>query len=533
MTAVLGGVLQRRRLSRWAWVEWAASVGVLVGAAAVVRVARWGPDWPAQEFRAWTAQHFGLTVWTNFWFAGEPLPGYSVLYPPVAAVLGARLTGLVAVAVAAYGAGAFVPRESRIRAAAYRASVGFVLVGDLLIGQLPFLLGIAAGVCALRVLVRTGPWWLVAVLAAASSLASPMAGAFLLLTAPAVLTALGLRRAVPLGAALAGIATSALLGGSGGPFPWGSHSLIAILAFVVIALLVVGPADRAVQVLMLTYALASIALALVPNPLGGNMPRFGQLVGLPMFWVVLPRLRVRSRLVAAVVAGLAIGWPATPTVSSAVAGATDPSQSPAFYTGLLTYLHTQPMTTSRIEVVSTREHWESLWIAREFPIARGWERQTDLAANPVLYRPLSTSGYRAWLDDNAVSLVALPNAPIDLGGRAEAALLAHPPSYLQPVWHDANWRVWRVTDATPLVTGPATLRALGPASFVLDFRQAGRATVRIRASGMWSISSGRGCVGATAGQRWLLVSAPVAETLVVRSRIGMHALAGDADSRCS
>ena len=28
----------------------------------VIVAARWGPDWPAQEFRAWIAAHDGLSV---------------------------------------------------------------------------------------------------------------------------------------------------------------------------------------------------------------------------------------------------------------------------------------------------------------------------------------------------------------------------------------------------------------------------------------------------------------------------------------
>ena len=71
----------------------------------------------------------------------------------------------------------------------------------------------------------------------------------------------------------------------------------------------------------------------------------------------------------------------------------------------------------------------------------------------------------AWLDDSGVALVALPDAPLDYGGQAEARLLADPPPYLQLVFQDSHWRLWRVIDAYPLVTGAATMTQLGPASF--------------------------------------------------------------------
>jgi hypothetical protein len=511
--------------------DWAATLPVLAMAVLIAWLARWGPDWPAQEFRAWTAHHFGLTAWTNFWYSGEALPGYSVLYPPISAVIGAPITGVLAAVGSAYGASAFAPRTARRDAIAYRVAVGFVLACSLVIGQVPFLLGTAFGIGSLRA-IKSGRPRLAAVLAAGASLSSPLAGAFTLLAGSAVASAWGWRRALPLMAAGAGIVTSSLLGGGGGPFPFEGHSAVAIAVFVIAVLLFTDPADRPIRVFVLSYGIASIAVFLVPNPIGGNMPRLGEMVALPMMCALLAGTRVRRRFLALALAGLAASWPAVPAVSSVFRGASDPSKSSQFYTGLLGFLHNQPATQGRLEVVFTREHWETLWVAQEFPIARGWERQTDLANNAALYQPLTASGYRQWLDDNAVSLVALPKAPIDYGGKAEAALLQHPPSYLIPVWHDANWQVWRVRDPRPLVTGAATLTTLGPASLVLTFNAGGTATIRIRSSGMWTLTDGVGCVGAT-GDGWLSVTAPHAEIVTMRSRIGVAALGPDTGSRCT
>ena len=53
----------------WPGVAFVAAVSVLVA-----WLARWGPDWPAQEFRAWIAGHDGLSLWTIRWYGGRRSP---------------------------------------------------------------------------------------------------------------------------------------------------------------------------------------------------------------------------------------------------------------------------------------------------------------------------------------------------------------------------------------------------------------------------------------------------------------------------
>jgi hypothetical protein len=522
----------------------AQSLPLLALACLTAWLARWGPDWPAQEFRAWTVQHFGLTAWSNFWYSGIALPGYSVLYPAIAAVLGTSLTGVAAVLVAARGAAGLAPTASRIRLIGFQVSVGFLLIADLVIGQIPYLIGVACGVWSIRA-ARSERSWIAAGLAAACSLSSPLAGAFLLIATPALATAFGVRRSSALLAAGLGVLVSTLVGGAGGPFPFEWHHALSSAAFVGLTLMLTRRRDRAARVFALSYAAAAILAGVIANPIGGNIVRLAQLAALPMVWHLLPSLRIprlfhgrlRSpRLRRSVLGGalvlLAASWPAVPAISSIGRGAADPSQSVTFYTGLLRFLRTQDPARGRLEVVFTREHWESLWVAQAFPIARGWERQTDLQVNHVLYHPLTAAGYRRWLDDHAVALVALPRAPIDYGGDAEADLLQHPPKYLVPLWHDSNWRVWGVSHPQHLVSGPATLVNLGPASVVLDFRHAGRATVRIRANPMWQLDRGHGCITTThAG--WLAVSVQTPQTVTLRSRLGIDTLANDTTDRCS
>src|SRR5579875_3285199 len=184
-------------------------IGVLL-AVLVATSARWGPDWPAQEFRAWAA-HTGLSAWTNAWYSGQPLPGYSLLYPVLSSAWGAWPTGVVAVAGAAVAAARMAPTRSRARAIGYHLSVVLVLTSDLLIGQVPYLVGVAFGAWALLA-VRARHPVAATLLAAAASLASPLAGGFLLLALPALAVGYGLRRAVPFTAGALGSLVSLLYG---------------------------------------------------------------------------------------------------------------------------------------------------------------------------------------------------------------------------------------------------------------------------------------------------------------------------------
>lgn len=70
-------------------------------------------------------------------------------------------------------------------------------------------------------------------------------------------------------------------------------------------------------------------------------------------------------------------------------------------------------------------HWESAYIAPTFPVARGWERQLDVAYDPIFYLPgaLTARSYPSWLLANGVSYVALPGTALDYAATSEASLL--------------------------------------------------------------------------------------------------------------
>lgn len=490
----------------------------------VVSLARWGPDWPAQEFRATLAQHAGFVAWTDQWYGGLPVPGYSVLYPVFGAILGAGLTGVLAVTASAWVAARLLAARDIWVNRRFGLATAFGLAGSLLIGQVPFLLALAFGLGCLLAVQRGHPYW-AAVLAATCSLTSPLAGAFLLLTGAAYAWTYGWRSSYPFVAAIAGIGVAALVGGASGPMPCPWVTPIEIGGFAAVTLLLAPREALLLRRWVVLYAIAGVAAFVVPNPIGGNVSRIGALAALPLTCYLLsPRGKRRLLLQVLVAAVPAVAWPLVPIAGAVAHGATDPTQNVSYYRGLLAFLHTQDPTAGRLEIPFTREHWESARVAPYFPLARGWERQTDLKFNEVLYdKSLTPAAYRAWLGQSAVSLVALPDAPLDSGGKAEAALLAHPPSYLVPVWHDANWQVWRVAGAQRLATGPGTLEQLRAASFTLRFAAAGDETVRVRQSPLWQVTDGDACL-VDEPDGWLHVRALQPGRVTVRARVNMQLL---------
>lgn len=504
----------------------------------VVHFARWGPDWPAQQFRAWLARSSAFLLWNDSWYAGHPLPGYSVLYPLVAHELGAGGTGVVASVVAAWGAYRLLPATvGPARHRVYVAAVVATLAASLVVGQVPFLLGVAFGVwavVALRASAGRRAWWVAAVLALACSLASPLPGALLLLVGVGLTAVLPWRRVTALAAATGGIVVALVVGGAGGrmPYPW--TALVCTLVFCVAAWLlrpVEPPTVRAfVTRFAPLYALAAVACFVVPNPVGGNIARLGQLVALPGAAVVLARPPSRRFVATGVVLALALAWAGQPT-GNPVATSRYPSRDVSYYSGLLGFLATQP-PTGRLEIPFTRDHWETSYVAPHYPLARGWERQTDLAQNAVLYESLTAPKYARWLRDDAVTLVALPDVPLDAGGAAEGALLRHPPGYLSPVWHDAHWQVWRVAGSRPLASGAGTLTSLGTQEFALRVTRPGVTVVRIHASRLWTVVEGDACIGATP-EGWLTVTATRPQVVVAATQLATLFRARDADAACT
>ena len=451
-----------------------------------------GPDLSAQEFRTWLFRSHGALLWDNQWYGGHVLPGYSLLFPALASMIGTRLLGALACVAAAAAADALLG-GARADRSQKLASLWFAvaLVGELIIGQLPFAVGFALALTALLAAHRDRPW-VAASAALGAALASPLAGSFLLMAALAWLSQAGVRKVAPIGTAAIGVLMAALLGG-GGSFPFPAISLLTVLVFAVGGLALAPTMPKVLRWGLLLYGISSIALFAVPNPAGGNAARLGALAGGPLAAVALGRQgRWRTLAVTAVPLLLWQMWPVGTAVAHSV---DDPSSRPEYYSGLRTFLHTQYRDRGRLEIPTLRQHWEASYIAPVFPLARGWERQVDIRYNAPLYDPaLTAEGLHTWALDNGVALIALPDAPLDPWSVKEAALLREGQPWLTLAWSDAHWQVWEVKDAVGMVSGPATLTHLGVNSAAVRFTRPGTAVVRVHWSEYWQVTRGSACL---------------------------------------
>jgi len=72
-----------------------------------------------------------------------------------------------------------------------------------------------------------------------------------------------------------------------------------------------------------------------------------------------------------------------------VSASNDQSATTGYYQPVLRFLRQEAAASGppfRTEIPFTRFHWEAWVVAAHFPLARGWERQLDIADNPLFYR---------------------------------------------------------------------------------------------------------------------------------------------------
>ena len=469
-----------------------------------------GVDTAAQVYRVDSLRHSGFSLWDFRWYGGHWTLDYSILYPSIAATIGILATTVLSAALAALAFERLATRHlgSGARAASLVFAAGTLVSAS--IGQLTFLAGGAFGLCAVWAAGRRR-YMTALVLALACTATSPLTGAFLALAGAAWATdrALARDRTAWWGIALAVVAAGPVLaatilfpGDGSMPYPATDWVWEMVVAAAVGAL-----AYRRHRVLVigaLIYMAAATVSVMVPSALGGNVGRLEDLVALPLAvglaWSRAPLLLP----LAAVPLALSQWTPAWGAMTSAPA-------SPATHRSFFAPLDRELVglaaggPAGRVEVVPTEWHWEAAWVAPVMPLARGWERQLDEADNPLFYSSrLAPTAYRSWLLDNGVRFVALPSAPLDMAGRAEANLVgAGRVAGLRLVWKSPGWRLYEVSGSPGIVSGPARLVATTDGHIFLDARTVGTVTVRIRWSPDWYVADGRGCVGRD--QDWMSV----------------------------
>jgi hypothetical protein len=181
---VSGAALHAGRLSgpllrTPAWVV-AAVVAVLY-----LVIAPPSADLAAQTYRVELFRQVGFSPWDNGWYGGHHVPGYSLLFPPLGALLGVRVAGAVAAVAAAWAFERLtVDRFGAGRARLASLWFGLGTGGLLVTGRLTFALGVALALGAAWAASSRRPRAAVA-LGLLAGAASPVAGAFLALGAAA------------------------------------------------------------------------------------------------------------------------------------------------------------------------------------------------------------------------------------------------------------------------------------------------------------------------------------------------------------
>ncbi|MFD9439933.1 hypothetical protein ACFWBR_09375 [Streptomyces sp. NPDC060006] len=481
------------------WWRRAASLAVLAvlplyGVWAVF-LATGGGDLAAQYAWAGFVARNPDTAYGLFWYGGTHTANYSVLSPPLMAVLGVRTVSVLAGVTGTWLLGALLERTVD-RAPLWPALLGaFGLWANVASGRTTFALGLAFGLGGLLALAgrpdradRLAAGALGALLA---TLASPVAGLFLLVAGAGYL--LDRRYARCLVLCVPPVAVVAL---TAALFPFQGEQPMAagrMVMPVVLSAAVVWAAPRAWRVVRAgaaVYAVGVVLTCLVPSPIGTNVERLAALFAPALLFVCLRSaarpgglraVTARARPLALALAASVV-WTGVTTVSDLRVATSVPAW--AVHTdGVLRELDRLGADRDRVEVVPARNHREAALFAPHAQLMRGWNRQLDVERGRLFYEEaLDAPRYHAWLRHWAVGHVVVPNGTPDGPAEHEAALVTSGQDWLKPVWRDAHWRIYRVLDAEPLVSAPARVVRAGEAAVVLKVPRAGTVTVRVRYS---------------------------------------------------
>jgi hypothetical protein len=524
-----------------------AYVAAGVAAALAAALAWFGPpgsDFAAHLYQSGVFHDHGFAVWNNFWYAGRySFVTYSIVYYPLAAVLGIKLLAVASVATAALAFGVVAAREWGPAARWSNRSFAVVWAGIVLSGAFPFALGAALALLALWALQagRRGRFAVLTVLVLATS---PVA--FVLLAV--ILAGIGLSRA-PRGAELTlplvtlAVATAVelmllRLFPAGGRFPFSPSEFAAACGFCCLGILLTWRV-RTAGVLRWTYVVylvACTAAFLVPSSLGGNVARL-RYAAIPIAILTLSLRRWRPLPVALLVLALAVSWNLRPLAASYVNASADPAADPAYWAPAVQFLHGNLSPSYRVEAVDTVGHWPAAYLpAAGIPIARGWYRQNDFPRNDLLYAKFDRSGYVAWLRSLGVRYVVLPDAPLDYSAQEEGALVAGGHSGLRQVFRSAHTTIYAVPAPRGIVTGPGSPRVLSLDEHEMTLSLAGPGRYRIAANWSPYWSSSAGCLSERAdGTVRLTTSHGGVVTLdfLLNARGALAALEGNSEQRCA
>jgi hypothetical protein len=487
---------------------WRQSPGIVVAgllavlfAAAYLLAAPMGRDLSAQSAYAQLAEQHWPELLDLRWYGGFDPLGYSVLSPPVMALLGVRLTTALAYVLSVVLFAALLKHTSVLRPIAGAIVAAVCLTGNLVVTRTTFALGLAVALGAVLALIsrhlRTA-----SVLSVLAALTSPVDGLFLGIAGGALFLSGRRRDGMILGAS--GLVPTIAVGLAFGNGGYQTFAAKQALTGFIACLAVAGLCWR--RPVVRWGALLSAGLVagayLIPTPVGTTASRLPELFAAPIIVAV-----AAVPLVAVIAATATVALLLPPVSVTEVLERGDPALSSEFYAPLLHQLRARKVV-GPIEVVPTRRRGEAAAVAPVVPIARGWSRQVDTGNSPIFYDgTLNADTYREWLDDNAISYVAISPGPYDWASSDEAALVRNGLPYLQAVWSDPTWTLYAVTSPRPVISTPGQLMARDADSLTVSLPKPGEYLIRVH----WSryLSASDGCVRpANGGWSTLVVEQP-------------------------
>ena len=472
-----------------------------------------GRDFSAQLAHAELAGSHWPELLDLRWYGGFNPLGYSVVSPPVMALLGVPLTTALAYVATVVLFAAVLKNAGVVRPVAGAIIGAVCLTGNLVVTRTTFALGLALGLGALLALM-SGRLRVSSGLAVLAPLASPVAGLFLGVAGGALFLS-GRRRAGVTLAASAMVPTIAvgLAFGNGGYQTFAAkQALVSLL----VCLVVTGLCWRSPVVRWggLLSAVLVAAAYLLPTPVGTTATRLPELFAAPIV------VAVATVPLVAIIAATASAVLLLPPVSiTELRERGDPALSAEFYTPLLHQLAARRVA-GPIEVVPTRRRGEAAFVAPVVPIAKGWSRQADTGRNAIFYnQTVNADTYRRWLDDNAISYVAISQGPYDWSAPDEVTLVRDGLPYLQKVWSNQNWSLYAVANPRPVIAPPGRVVARDAVSLTVSLPDPGEYVVRVR----WSryLTASNGCMRPTE-DGWSMIVAEHPGTTKIDSSLAPH-----------
>jgi hypothetical protein len=504
-----------------------------------------GADFAAHAYQRTAFLQDGFAFWNNFWYAGRySFVTYSLVYYPLAALLGIKLLAVLSISLAAVGFSAIVQEEWGAKARLSALTFALMWSGVVLSGAFPFALGTALALLAVASLQRRRHL-LFALFAGLTLAASPVSFVLLAVVLAGVAIARwpDRRKFVWPFSVMAAIGlVEALLWrlfADGGRYPFSWQELLAACTFCVLGAGVtwrVAEARVLRWVFVAYFATCMVAFA-VPSALGENVDRLRYLA-VPLAVLAFSLRRWRPVPVAVIVTGLALSWNVTPLAFSFVKTAADPAAQASYWTPAITFLHHRLTPSYRVEAVDTVGHWDAVYLPRaEIPLARGWFRQNDFPQNRLLYDDeLVGKAYLSWLRSLGIRYVVLTDAPTDYSSRQEADLLRSGHSGLTLAQRTRHISIYAVPSPRPLITGPAPARVVALTQTKVAVRVAAAGTYRlaIRYSPYWKASTGCLDPGRDSMIRLRAPSAgPIALSFHVNASRAFAAFAGESPQACS